>query len=136
MQNTKLIPPAATVLLYNPDGPERLKRIRSYLERNHIRLILVRPEDYGKPIGALLGLIETDPKQDLHLGSAFPEEMLVMFAFQGTMMRDFLQFFREAEMPSISRKAVVTPTNVFWNSVQLYEELSREAEWFANNGKR
>lgn len=127
------LPMQPTVLLYHPEGPERLKKIRGYLEKQGIRLTVVPPEDYLQPIGSLLGLPGLERRPVQTAGNPIREEMMLMFGFQGSMMHDFLQFFRQEEIPSIQRKAVATPTNLFWNSVQLYEELSRESEWFSQN---
>ena len=38
----------------------------------------------------------------------------------------FLQAMREAGMPPIGLKAVLTPVNVLWNSTDLHSELARE----------
>ena len=122
--NELLFTPA--VLLYNFRDPARRARIRGWLERNAIRPLDVAPTELHHSLGALLGLPGFDREPDLWLGRGFDEEMLVMFAFQGTLLHDFLAFFREEGLPPVALKAMITPTNVNWTSLALHEALKEE----------
>ena len=122
--NDVLITP--TVLLYNFRDPARRARIRGWLERNGIRPLDVAPTELHHSLGALLGLPGFDREPGLWLGRGFDEEMLVMFVLQGTMLRDFLAFFREEGLPPVALKAMITPTNVNWTSLALHEALKEE----------
>ena len=122
--NEFLITPA--VLLYNFRDPARRARIRGWLERKGVRPLDVAPTELRHSLGALLGLPGFDREPGLWLGRGFDEEMLVMFGFQGTLLRDFLAFFREEGLPPVALKAMITPTNVNWTSQALYEALKEE----------
>ena len=122
--NEFLITPA--VLLYNFRNPARRTRVRGWLERKDIRVLEVAPTELRHSLGALLGLPGFDREPGPWLGRGFDEEMLVMFGFQGTMLRDFLAFFREEGLPPVALKAMITPTNVNWTSLALYEALKEE----------
>lgn len=118
------------VLLFQVRDPLRAARIGSYLQRRSIRLIEVGEEDLHRSIGELLGIPGTERRQSRCCEQVMEEEMLVMFAFQGTMMKDFLQFFRDEGLTPVALKAVATPTNIFWSAQELYAELSKEREYF------
>ena len=122
--NELLFTPA--VLLYNFRDPARRARIRGWLERKGIRSQDVAPTELHHSLGALLDLPGFDRETGLRLERGFDEEMLVMFGFQGTMLRDFLAFFREEGLPPVALKAMITPTNVNWSSLALHEALKEE----------
>ncbi|MBR6376707.1 MAG: DUF3783 domain-containing protein [Oscillospiraceae bacterium] len=119
--------PQPTVLLYEIRDPVRLARLRRYLEGGGIRVLTVEPHQLRQPIGALLGLPGFAEAPD-PLPAALEEEMLVMFALRQGMLEGILGFFRRAGPPSVGLKAVVTPTNIHWSSLELYEALRQERE--------
>ena len=121
-----LIMPA--VLLYNFRAPARKARIRGWLDRKGVRALEIPPTELHHSLGALLGLPGFDREPGLRLERGFEEEMLVMFGFQGTLLRDFLAFFREEGLPPVALKAMITPTNVNWSSLALYAALKEEHE--------
>ena len=121
-----LIMPA--VLLYNFRDPARRDRLRGWLERKGVRALEIAPTELHHSLGALLSLPGFDREQGLWLGRGFDEEMLVMFGFQGTLLRDFLAFFRGEALPPVALKAMITPTNVNWTSLALHEALREEHE--------
>ena len=124
--NDFLITPA--VLLYNFRDPARRARIRGWLDRKGVRALEVAPTELHHSLGALLGLPGFDREPGLRLERGFEEEMLVMFGFQGTLLHDFLAFFREEGLPPVALKAMITPTNVNWTSLALYAALKEEHE--------
>ena len=115
-----------TVLLYNLQEGERAETIRRYLSRAGIQIIDVLPSEYLQKLGALLRLPGFAKDAEPNLGFSFPEEMLVMFAFTDKVMEYFFQYFREAKIASVGLKAAITPTNINWNSKQLFEAISEE----------
>ncbi|MBQ8953791.1 MAG: DUF3783 domain-containing protein, partial [Clostridia bacterium] len=56
--------------------------------------------------------------------------MLVMAFFPQGLMQRFLDGFRQAGLPSVRLKAMLTDTNSRWNSCQLRAELLREEAAF------
>lgn len=119
------------VLLYNLNG-SRAAAVEQWLAARGIRAIHVEPADLARPLGALLGLPGFPDSDALCLGG-FSEEMLVMFGFRGTMMQEFLGWFRTEGLPPVALKAVATPTNLQWTSLALHEELAKEHAWFLQN---
>ena len=125
------------VLLYNLRGTPKGELIRAYLKAAEIGAKDVAPFDYGKPLGELLGLPGFTegsgkgkktgaPVSSILLQPGFTDEMLVMFLFTEQQMSNFLQFFRNAEVPRVELKAVVTPTNINWDSRRLHEAIAAE----------
>ena len=123
--------PQRAVLLYNLESGPRGSKIRAYLQQQGIHVIDVPPADDLQPLGALLELPAFPRSNRVSPLRLFREEMMVMFAMQGAVMSEFLQFFRDEGLSPVALKAVVTPTNVTWTSNALYQELCREREAFA-----
>ena len=115
-----------TVLLYNLQEGERAEKIRRYLVGEGIEIIDVLPAEYLQTLGSLLKMPGFEKVAAPNMGFSFPEEMLVMFAFTDKVMNEFFQFFRDEGIPSVGLKAAITPTNINWNSKQLYEAISEE----------
>ena len=92
-----------------------------------IRVREVDRDEYALPIGTLAGIPVARPSNDKAAASPpFGDEMLVMCHMMSNELDAFLRAMREAGMPRIDLKAVLTPMNVLWNSTDLHSELSRE----------
>ena len=116
----------AQILLYNFNDPERLRMIRRYLNREKISVRIVQAPEFLESLGYLFDIPGFAKNSAFNLGKNFQEEMMVMNNFSEKQMDNFLAFFRENNLPSVSLKAVLTPVTQHWNSLQLYEELSKE----------
>lgn len=113
-----------TVLMYNMKDDARTKAIRQYLSVQKIACTDVVPADYGQSLGALLHLYGFSRR--FSPAAFFDDEMLVLFAFDNAMLDGFLKFFHRFRLAPVALKAVITPHNVNWSSVQLHDELCRE----------
>lgn len=74
---------------------------------------------------------ETGAKDEPKMGAEpgikdFSEEMLLMCNV-GSQMNPFLSYLRKEKI-LVPLKAVLTPTNQFWSSVDLYAEIKKEHE--------
>ena len=114
------------VLLYNFKDDERTQKIRRYLNYRRICYRSVQAPEYLKPLGALLELPGFEDSHPFNLGYNFTEEMMVFYGFEQTDIWEFLSFFRSEGLAGVALKAMVTPINQHWNSIQLHDELSRE----------
>ena len=119
---------APTVLMYNMKDNARTKAIRQYLTVKNIACMDVPPADYGQSLGALLHLYGFARR--FAPAALFDDEMLVLFAFENAILDEFLKFFRAFRLKPVELKAVVTPHNINWSSVQLHDELCKEREQF------
>ena len=120
------------VLVFNMPQ-ENIARLRFTCLRLGIQVKAVEQADFTQPLGALCGLAE---KQDVPAPEApFTDDMLVMVNFSTPLVKQFLAAFRQSRMPNVKAKAVVTPTNVHWDCMKLHEELMKEREAIARQGR-
>ena len=115
-----------SVLLYNCSGPQwsKLYQIMMLLR---MRIRIITPQLYQIPVGQL-ATGKWDPSQECEPGEPFPQAMMVFCGISGKQFGPILAAIREAKLPPIPLKAILTPTNAQWDSRQLYEELCRERE--------
>lgn len=116
----------AVALLYNFGKTERAGKIRFILMQLGVESRDVPQEDYLLPIGVLAGVREKTEKYPVYQGQGFNQEMLVMKGFTERQIDGFLGSFQKQGIPRIDLKAILTPTNQRWNSLELYEELRKE----------
>ena len=122
------------ILLYNIE-PARRQQIEMLAAMRNIRTRAVAPGEYGESVGALCGVEALERPQGLW--NEFSEEMMVMGFFPQPLVSAFLDSFRQVGIPSVRLKAVLTETNMRWNSCQLRAELLREEAAFrAQMGKK
>ncbi len=106
----------------NPTGPKCIK-VKQLCVRLGIRFRFVEPREYGRP---LLSLLTPGAAAPAFTGEPFSDEMLLFANFSGEQLDEFLRSYREAKLVPIALKAVLTPANSGWNSLQLHKELNRE----------
>ena len=80
------------------------------------------------------------PKNDSSRKMDFSDEMAIMaglpYSFFATSAIDaFIHALRKKGVGRIDYKAVLTPYNMKWDSVQLYEEIKKEHEMMTGKGK-
>ena len=120
-------PSGEIVLLYNiPD--EKSRKLRMLMVRMGMRFKIVEPSDYGQPVGLLAGIKEAALENPEAEVKTFQDEMMIMRGFTSSRLDLFLQNMRKAGIEKIDYKAIVTPTNMRWNSWQLYLEIKQEHE--------
>lgn len=127
------LPLKPAVLMYNMPQDARTKAIRQYLAVNNIDCRDVPVSDYGQSLGALLHLYGFSRR--FSPAPSFDDEMLVLFAFDNSMLDAFLKFFRAFHLRPVSLKAVITPENVNWSSSMLHAELCRERTQFESQAR-
>lgn len=116
---------APLVLTYNLAG-DRASQLHLICLKLRLRVRAVSEDTYAEPLAALAGF---EPLKGLNTAEeTFHDEMLLFVNFDGAMLNRFLAEIRATRMPGIALKAVLTPTNMHWNSIQLHSELYREHE--------
>ena len=113
---------APLVLFYNLEN-KKGSALRLLCLKLRIRVRVVKPEEYLMPVGALAGLTES---VNVPCDQNFQDEMIVMVNFGSKLLNQLLNEMRAMHQPGVALKAVLTPTNMNWNSVQLHEALLRE----------
>ena len=113
---------APLVLFYNLEN-KKGSALRLLCLKLRIRVRVVKPEEYMMPVGALAGLTESE---NVLCDQNFQDEMIVMVNFGSKLLNQLLNEMRAMHQPGVALKAVLTPTNMNWSSVQLHETLLRE----------
>lgn len=99
------------------------------------RLKAVKKEEYRLPVGVLAGVKEleqtvlaAEKEETEREVSDFSDEMAVMAGFSSAQVDAFIYSLRKKGVGRIDYKAVLTPYNMTWASVQLYKEIKKEHE--------
>ena len=116
----------ASVLLFNFQEKSRIQNITRALLPLGIRIKRIKKEEYLQPLGYLAGVKEINPVDELYKGEDLETEMLLMAGITGTKVDEVLLALRKSGVGRINHKAVLTLTNQYWNTLQLYEELCKE----------
>ncbi len=106
-----------------------------------ITAVLVKDTQWGVTLGSLAGIsgLNRLPVSSAHqpetavIPPLTPSGSMEMMVFSGISQNEldaFLTKYREAGIPKIPLKAVLTPYNIFWNATQLYQELQKEHSHF------
>ena len=122
------------VLYYNPGNAPKPALMKSVLVRMGIRIKNVTNEQTGETIGSLLGMEQQGNPDEAgeKTDGAIEEQMLVLHQFTERRLDQLLFQLRKAGVPKIELKAIVTEQNSRWTLYQLYEELRKEREAFAD----
>lgn len=118
------------LLCYNLQG-EKAGKVKLLAMRLMIRVRPVQAEEYGQTLAALCGYepaLEPQPASE-----PFIDEMLVLGNFSTELINQFLIGFRQAMIPAVNLKAILTETNMAWNSVTLHGQLVEEHEALSKN---
>ena len=114
------------IFLYNIPDDESGKKLKGVCFRMGIRVREITPDQFHHPLGYLAGLPGFEAAQNSTVNRTFSEAMLVMKQFTSKRMDELFRQWRKSGVPRIPLKAVMTSQNAQWDSVTLYEELSRE----------
>lgn len=116
-----------TVLYYNPEKSDKIRRIKGILVRMGIRIRNIGPELVNQKVGYLAGIKDFAEQQE-EPGEALPvipEEMMVLYGFSDRRLDELLKQLRKNKVP-VALKAVLTESNCAWSFYQLYEEIRAE----------
>lgn len=115
------------VLMYNLN-PEKKRRLTIVCMKLKLRVMNVSKEQYAEPIGYLAGVSGMESCGQAYEGEGFSDEMLVFAGFDQRILDSFLREFSKNKIERVALKAMLTPYNAKWNSLQLYEEIKKEHE--------
>ncbi len=121
------------LLCYNLTDEQRRKSTLLAM-RLMIRVRAVKPEAYGQSLASLCGM--EPPTDDAPTAAElFTDPMLVLAHFPGELVNHFLSGFRQEHIPPVGLKAMLTDTNMHWDSHTLYAQLAEEHAAMANGGQ-
>lgn len=115
------------VLLYQFADAE-LTSVREVLRKLQIKSECLPEDAWRQKVGYLLGIkgFAAAGKSDELEDFVFPHEVLVFSNIKNKRLDQVLAAFREAGIPHIKFKAVVTPFNTFWTLRRLCETMQKE----------
>lgn len=120
----------AQVILEFGIEPAKHELIATVCQGQGIRLVQVPKQDYGQKLGALAGIAGFPREKTMYDGLGLPAEMLVFSGMNSQQVDAFLDAYRQGGLPKIQLKAVITPSNIFWDAQQLFTELMNEHRAF------
>ena len=124
----------STVLCYNLKDTKKGKKVTMIFGYLGYRVRHVEKKEYLKPIGILVGMDEEKEVSADYEGAGFDTEMLVMNAATEEML-DKALFLMRKEGVKVDLKAMVTPNNRSWTSLELQEEIAKEHRYMTEKNR-
>lgn len=121
-------------LFYN-FSEERMGKAKFALLPLKIRTKAVSKSEYNHPLGYLVGIKEIEPAETEFDGNGFDEEMIVMHNFTSKTVDGLIRALNKCGVGRVPLKAVITPTNKDWNSVQLYNAVKADFNEMSGKNK-
>lgn len=123
-----------TVLLYN-FSDERLQKIRRALLPLKIRIKTVGIDEYSQPLGFLAGINGIEPTSEKYSGEGFSDELMLICGLNQMKLQSLLNALYKNGVGKIDLKAMLTPTNISWNSTRLYAAVKADHEEMSRSKK-
>lgn len=119
----------AKLLLFHME-PGKAKQIEAVCHSLKIQPVKIKPTSYNQKLGYLAGITGFNRENDIYTGADFPTEMMVFSGMDSDMIDIFLSKYKEASIPPVGLKAIITQHNIFWTAEELYHELFKEHSRF------
>lgn len=119
------MPNKPTILLFRV-SPDKTKKIEALCRSMKVRTVKVNRTSYAQQLGYLAGITGFNRRPAVYTGEEFPSEMLVFSGMDSDALDTFLAKYKEAFIPPIGKKAILTPHNIFWTAEELFMELLKE----------
>ncbi|MCM1282829.1 MAG: DUF3783 domain-containing protein [Muribaculaceae bacterium] len=88
----------------------------------------ILPKDYSQKLGYLAG-VQGFSREKAGASMPFSAEMLVFSGMNSDQVDAFLDAYKKTALSPVRRKAVITPSNVFWTAEALFCELTKECRF-------
>lgn len=121
----------ARILLFHIE-PNRAKQIETICRFLKIQVTKIKSSSYSQKLGYLAGISGFNRENITYTGPDFPSEMMVFSGMDSDKVDTFLDKCKEASIPPVGLKAIITPHNIFWSAEDLYRELFKEHQTFTN----
>lgn len=117
-------------ILFFQIEPVKAKQIENICRTLKIQISKIKPASYSQKLGYLAGITGFNRENITYSGAKFPTEMLVFSGMDSDILDLFLEKYKEAGIPPIGLKAILTSQNIFWTAEMLYKELWQEHHSF------
>lgn len=105
---------------------KKTEEISALCRELQIETVQIEKSRYYDFLGTLAGIPGLKRPAPVYRGEELSGEMLVFFGLDSEDLDIFLAEYRKRGIERIDLKAVMTPHNMTWNPLKLYEELSAE----------
>lgn len=117
-----------TILLFQIPDKARRTKIEMALFPLHVRIRYIKQEEYHQPLGVLAGVKDAVPTEGIFSGDPLPDAMIVFAFLDDARLNQALAALRQSGAGPLPYKAVLTPTNQFWNAHECFAEIRQEHE--------
>ncbi|MFV0361496.1 MAG: DUF3783 domain-containing protein [Suipraeoptans sp.] len=124
----------SVLLVYNVTDEAKKKLLSRIFGFLGFKLRAVEKKEYNIPLGVLTGIDTLDSEIAVYDEEGFTDEMLVIQSDKEASL-DKALFLMKEEKIRIGLKAMVTPTNKEWTTIDLYKEISKDHEYMKNKQK-
>lgn len=116
------------VLFYNFRDEAILTLARKTLHKMNIKTKVLRESDWKEKLGFLLGMHGFQPMHSSEPADAFsfPHEVMILQNVYKKRLDNVLFALKQAGVPHIKFKSVVTPFNTLWTLRRLCETMQKE----------
>lgn len=121
-------------LFYN-FSEERMRKARLALLPLKIRTKIIDKSEYNQPLGYLASIKGIEPASEEFDGTGFDEEMIVLHNFTSKTIDALIRALNKCGVGRVPLKAVITPTNKDWNSLQLYKAVKADFDEMSGKNK-
>lgn len=111
--------------LFNIKDQEYYPIIKRICEQLGIEIIFITEADINYSVGYILG-IDGYSETKVDDGGSLLEPMILFAGFNDEQLDIILQLFKEAGVPYIPLKAVLTQVNVEWSFSKLHNNVNQE----------
>ena len=116
-----------TVFLYN-FSEDRAVKIQRALLPLKIQTKLVGIDEYSQPLGYLADIKGIEPNEEKYSGDGFNDELMLICGINQVKLQSLLNALYKNGVGRIDLKAMLTPNNISWNSIMLYEAVKADHE--------
>lgn len=117
------------VLLFHVEKSKQ-KQIAELCRQLAFTPVIVPKRQYGESLGALARIDGISKTGKPYEGEELSREMMVFSGIGSEALDLFLAKYREKGIEPVDLKAVLTPNNIFWDVLTLFEELEKEHQAF------
>lgn len=113
------------ILLFHIE-PLKARQIKTLCCSLKLQVLEIPLENYSQKLGCLAGITGFSRENITYTGAEFSLEMMVFSGMESDLMDTFLNAYKNASIPEVGLKAIITPHNIFWTAEKLYHELCKE----------
>lgn len=115
-----------TILLFNISQKKYSKILRAALPLK-LRIKNIPKADFSKTMGQLVGISDVS-STTIYDGDGISEEMMLLCGFSNELMDRLFFALKKSGAGLIKLTAVLTETNMYWDTPTLFAELKKERE--------